>query len=141
MKNDSIVSKIFYTFIYAFEVVVLILFWLFLSKSFFTNKGFSRVFMIIFSIVFLFGIYIVASRIIKLYNENLGQKMIQKTGIIYHILFAVFWFAVLIYGDYNIIKDWTDGSIVMFIFSLIFYIPGIILIKKVVDLIKNERLK
>lgn len=48
-------------------------------------------------------------------------------------------FNFLLNFDFIIIKVWNYGSIVMLIFSLKFYIPVFIMVKKVIETIKEGR--
>ena len=48
------------------------------------------------------------------------------------------WFSSLIYFDYTVIKDY-HGDIGLLLFTFIFYIPGFIMVKKVIETIKEGR--
>lgn len=139
MKKLDKFSKILYTITYGIATLIMFFIWLFLVKNFSLKKGFDKILMIIFFIGMLLGIYSNACQIVKLYNEDVGKKMLRIFSAMYYIVFIVIWFAFLIYFDYTIINDWNDGSILLLLFSLLFYIPGIILIKKIIKKIKGDR--
>lgn len=139
MKKLDKVSKTLYTITYGIAIIIMFFIWLFLVKNFSLKKGLDKILMIIFFIGMLLGIYSNACQIVKLYNEDAGKKMLRIFSAMYYIVFIVIWFAFLIYFDYTIINDWNDGSILLLLFSLLFYIPGIILIKKVIEKIKYSR--
>lgn len=139
MKKFDKLTKILYTITYSVTIILMLFVWLFLFNSFSSNKGFTKILMILFSIGMLLGIYSNACQIVKLYNEEAGKKMLRIFSTMYYVIFIVVWFAFLIYFDYTIIKDWNDESIVMLIFSLMFYIPGFIMIKKMIEKIKLGR--
>lgn len=139
MKKFDKVTNVLYTITYSVTIIVIFFVWLFLFKNFSSNKGFTKILMILFSIGMLLGIYSNACQIVKLYNEEAGKKMLRIFSTMYYVIFIVMWFSFLVYFDYTIIKNWNDGSMIMFIFSLLFYIPGIILIKKTIEKIKGDR--
>lgn len=139
MKKLDKVSKTLYTITYGIAIIIMFFIWLFLVKNFSLKKGFDKILMIIFFIGMLLGIYSNACQIVKLYNEDAGKKMLRIFSAMYYIVFIVIWFAFLIYFDYTIINDWNDGSILLLLFSLLFYIPGFIMIKKVIEKIKYSR--
>lgn len=139
MKKLDKISKTLYTITYGIAIIIMFFIWLFLIKSIPSNGGFNKIIILLFSIGMLLGIYSNACQIVKLYNEEAGKKMLRIFSTMYYVIFIVMWFSFLVYFDYTIIKNWNDGSMVMFIFSLLFYIPGIILIKKTIDKIKGDR--
>ena len=85
-----------------------------------------------------FGIYSNACQIVKLYNEETGKKMFRIFSNIFYIVFMLMWFSSLIYFDYTVIKDYHK-DIGLLLFSFIFYIPGFIMVKKVIETIKEGR--
>ena len=133
MKKLDKISKTLYSITYGIAIIIMFFIWLFLIKSIPSNGGFNKIIILLFSIGMLLGIYSNACQIVKLYNEDAGKKMLQLFGTIYYIVFIIMWFSFLLYFNYIIIKNWNDGSIVMLIFSLTFYIPGFIMIKKVIE--------
>lgn len=139
MKKLDKISKTLYTITYGIAIIIMFFIWLFLIKSIPSNGGFNKIIILLFSIGMLLGIYSNACQIVKLYNEDAGKKMLHLFGNIYYIVFIIMWFSFLLYFNYIIIKNWNDGSIVMLIFSLTFYIPGFIMIKKVIEKIKYTR--
>ena len=139
MKKLDKISKTLYSITYGIAIIIMFFIWLFLIKSIPSNGGFNKIIILLFSIGMLLGIYSNACQIVKLYNEDAGKKMLQLFGTIYYIVFIIMWFSFLLYFNYIIIKNWNDGSIVMLIFSLTFYIPGFIMIKKVIEKIKYSR--
>lgn len=139
MKKLDKISKTLYTITYGIAIIIMFFIWLFLIKSIPSNGGFNKIIVILFSIGMLLGIYSNACQIVKLYNEDAGNKMLHLFSSIYYIVFIIMWFSFLLYFNYIIIKNWNDGSIVMLIFSLTFYIPGFIMIKKVIEKIKYSR--
>lgn len=139
MKKLDKISKTLYTITYDIAIIIMFFIWLFLIKSIPSNGGFNKIIILLFSIGMLLGIYSNACQIVKLYNEDAGKKMLHLFGAIYYIVFIIMWFSFLLYFNYIIIKNWNDGSIVMLIFSLTFYIPGFIMIKKVIETIKDGR--
>lgn len=139
MKKLDKISKTLYTITYGIAIIIMFFIWLFLIKSIPSNGGFNKIIVILFSIGMLLGIYSNACHIVKLYNEDAGNKMLHLFSSIYYIVFIIMWFSFLLYFNYIIIKNWNDGSIVMLIFSLTFYIPGFIMIKKVIEKIKYSR--
>lgn len=139
MKKLDKISKTLYTITYGIAIIIMFFIWLFLIKSIPSNGGFNKIIILLFSIGMLLGIYSNACQIVKLYNEDAGKKMLHLFGTIYYIVFIIMWFSFLLYFNYIIIKNWNDGSIVMLIFSLTFYIPGFIMIKKVIEKIKYSR--
>lgn len=139
MKKLDKISKSLYTITYGIAIIIMFFIWLFLIKSIPLNGGFNKIIVILFSIGMLLGIYSNACQIVKLYNEDAGNKMLHLFSSIYYIVFIIMWFSFLLYFNYIIIKNWNDGSIVMLIFSLTFYIPGFIMIKKVIEKIKYSR--
>lgn len=139
MKKLDKISKTLYTITYGIAIIIMFFIWLFLIKSIPLNGGFNKIIVILFSIGMLLGIYSNACQIVKLYNEDAGNKMLHLFSSIYYIVFIIMWFSFLLYFNYIIIKNWNDGSIVMLIFSLTFYIPGFIMIKKVIEKIKYSR--
>ena len=138
MNNDRS-KKILYTISYIIITIITFLISNFLFVSAFKNRGFSKLLMLMFAVTIITSVYTNISQIIKLYNEELGQKMLKKTSIIYNIVFIILWFSFLIYFDYIMIKDYNANSLPLILFSLTFYIPGIILIKKVKEKINDER--
>lgn len=65
-------------------------------------------------------------------TENKQEQIVkvEKIGVkLYVAGFALFWFGFLIVFDYFAIKSWNDGGTVLFFFSLIFWIAGIIFLK------------
>lgn len=139
MKKLDKISKTLYTITYGIAIIIMFFIWLFLIKSIPSNGGFNKIIILLFSIGMLLGIYSNACQIVKLYNEDAGKKMLHLFGTIYYIVFIIMWFSFLLYFNYIIIKNWNDGSIVMLIFSLTFYIPGFIMIKKAIEKIKYSR--
>lgn len=139
MKKLDKISKTLYTITYGIAIIIMFFIWLFLIKSIPSNGGFNKIIVILFSIGMLLGIYSNACQIVKLYNEDAGNKMLHLFSSIYYIVFIIMWFSFLLYFNYIIIKNWNDGSIVMLIFSLTFYIPGFIMIKKAIEKIKYSR--
>lgn len=139
MKKLDKISKTLYTITYGIAIIIMFFIWLFLIKSIPSNGGFNKIIILLFSIGMLLGIYSNACQIVKLYNEDAGKKMLHLFSTIYYIVFIIMWFSFLLYFNYIIIKNWNDGSIVMLIFSLTFYIPGFIMIKKVIEKIKYSR--
>lgn len=139
MKKLDKISKTLYSITYGIAIIIMFFIWLFLIKSIPSNGGFNKIIILLFSIGMLLGIYSNACQIVKIYNEDAGKKMLQLFGTIYYIVFIIMWFSFLLYFNYIIIKNWNDGSIVMLIFSLTFYIPGFIMIKKVIEKIKYSR--
>lgn len=139
MKKLDKISKTLYSITYGIAIIIMFFIWLFLIKSIPSNGGFNKIIILLFSIGMLLGIYSNACQIVKLYNEDDGKKMLHLFGTIYYIVFIIMWFSFLLYFNYIIIKNWNDGSIVMLIFSLTFYIPGFIMIKKVIEKIKYSR--
>ncbi len=139
MKKIDKISKTLYTITYGIAIIIMFFIWLFLIKSIPSNGGFNKIIILLFSIGMLLGIYSNACQIVKLYNEDAGNKMLHLFSNIYYIVFIIMWFSFLLYFNYIIIKNWNDGSIVMLIFSLTFYIPGFIMIKKVIEKIKYSR--
>lgn len=139
MKKLDKISKTLYTITYGIAIIIMFFIWLFLIKSIPSNGEFNKIIILLFSIGMLLGIYSNACQIVKLYNEDAGKKMLHLFGTIYYIVFIIMWFSFLLYFNYIIIKNWNDGSIVMLIFSLTFYIPGFIMIKKVIEKIKYTR--
>lgn len=139
MKKLDKISKTLYTITYGIAIIIMFFIWLFLIKSIPLNGGFNKIIILLFSIVMLLGIYSNACQIVKLYNEDAGNKMLHLFSAIFYIVFIIMWFSFLLYFNYIIIKNWNDGSIVMLIFSLTFYIPGFIMIKKVIEKIKYSR--
>lgn len=139
MKKLDKISKTLYTITYGIAIIIMFFIWLFLIKSIPSNGGFNKIIVILFSIGMLLGIYSNACQIVKLYNEGAGNKILHLFSSIYYIVFIIMWFSFLLYFNYIIIKNWNDGSIVMLIFSLTFYIPGFIMIKKVIEKIKYSR--
>ena len=139
MKKLDKISKTLYSITYGIAIIIMFFIWLFLIKSIPSNGGFNKIIILLFSIGMLLGIYSNACQIVKLYNEDAGKKMLHLFGTIYYIVFIIMWFSFLLYFNYIIIKNWNDGSIVMLIFSLTFYIPGFIMIKKVIEKIKYSR--
>lgn len=138
MNNDRS-KRILYTISYIIITIITFLISNFLFVSAFKNKGFSKLLMLMFAVTIITSVYTNISQIVKLYNEELGQKMLKKTSIIYNIVFIILWFSFLIYFDYIMIKDYNASSLPLILFSLTFYIPGIILIKKVKEKINDER--
>lgn len=69
--------------------------------------------------------------------QNL-QKIEKKSLSIYYISFYIFWFTLLIIGDIEAIKTWNNGGKFIFLFSLLFWIPGIISMKKLIKTNKKE---
>lgn len=138
MKKFDKVTRILYTIIYSIAILAILLFWKFFVKSIFSSKDSISVFMILFSIAMLFGIYSNACQIVKLYNEKVGKKMFRIFGNIFYIVFMLMWFSFLIYFDYTVIKNY-HADIGLLLFSFIFYIPGFIMLKKVIDTIKEGR--
>ena len=139
MKKLDKISKTLYTITYGIAIIIMFFIWLFLIKSIPLNGGFNKIIILLFSIGMLLGIYSNACQIVKLYNEDAGNKMLHLFSAIFYIVFIIMWFSFLLYFNYIIIKNWNDGSIVMLIFSLTFYIPGFIMIKKVIEKIKYSR--
>lgn len=138
MKKFDKVSKVLYTITYGAAILIMFFVWLFLMQNIFSNKGFSRFIMIIFSIGMLLAIYSNACQLVKLYNEEAGKKMFKLFSTMYYIVFMLTWFSFLIYFDYIIIKEYKADTGLL-LFSLIFYIPGFIMIKKVIEKIKYSR--
>ena len=138
MKKFAKVSKVLYTITYGAAILIMFFVWLFLMQNIFSNKGFSRFIMIIFSIGMLLAIYSNACQLVKLYNEEAGKKMFKLFSTMYYIVFMLMWFSFLIYFDYIIIKEYKADTGLL-LFSLIFYIPGFIMIKKVIEKIKYSR--
>lgn len=139
MKKLDKISKTLYTITYGIAIIIMFFIWLFLIKSIPSNGEFNKIIILLFSIGMLLGIYSNACQIVKLYNKDAGKKMLHLFGTIYYIVFIIMWFSFLLYFNYIIIKNWNDGSIVMLIFLLTFYIPGFIMIKKVIEKIKYTR--
>lgn len=69
--------------------------------------------------------------------QNL-QKIEKKSLFIYYISFYIFWFTLLIIADIEAIKTWNNGGKFIFLFSLLFWIPGIISMKKLIKTNKKE---
>lgn len=139
MKKLDKISKTLYTITYGIAIIIMFFIWLFLIKSIPLNGGFNKIIVLLFSIGMLLGIYSNVCQIVKLYNEDAGNKMLHLFSTIFYIVFIIMWFSFLLYFNYIIIKNWNDGSIVMLIFSLTFYIPGFIMIKKAIEKIKYSR--
>ena len=122
MKKFDKVTRIIYTIVYGVAILAIFLFWKFFVKN----------------IAMLFWIYSNACQIVKLYNEETGKKMFRIFSNIFYIVFMLMWFSSLIYFDYTVIKDY-HGDIGLLLFSFIFYIPGFIMVKKVIETIKDGR--
>ena len=78
--------------------------------------------------------------LVKLLNYIM-KKLVRKCLeflVIFFIVFMLMWFSSLIYFDYTVIKDY-HGDIGLLLFSFIFYIPGFIMVKKVIETIKEGR--
>lgn len=69
--------------------------------------------------------------------ENL-QKIEKKSKYIYYLSFFIFWFIILILGDIEAIKTWHNGGKYIFLFSLIFWLTGIISIILLIKANKKE---
>lgn len=69
--------------------------------------------------------------------ENL-KKIEQKSKYIYYLSFFAFWFIILILGDIEAIKSWHNGGKYLFLFSLIFWLAGIISIIVLIKANKKE---
>lgn len=134
MKKFDKVTRILYTIIYSVGILAIFLFWKFFVKNIFSSIDSISMFMILFSIAMLFGIYSNACQIVKLYNEEAGKKMYRIFSNMFYIVFMLMWFSPLIYFDYTVIKDYHG-----LLFSFIFYIPGFIMVKKVIETIKEGR--
>lgn len=67
--------------------------------------------------------------------ENL-QKIEKISLSIYYLSFFIFWFTLLILGDIEAIKTWRNGGKYIFLFSLLFWITGII---SIIILIKTNK--
>lgn len=66
------------------------------------------------------------------------QKVEKKSLSIYYISFFIFWFTLLILGDIEAIKTWHNGGKYIFLFSLLFWITGIISIIILIKANKKE---
>lgn len=66
------------------------------------------------------------------------QKIEKKSLSIYYISFFIFWFTLLILGDIEAIKTWHNGGKYIFLFSLLFWITGIISIIILIKANKKE---
>lgn len=136
MKKFDKVTRIIYTIIYSVVILAIFLFWKFFVKSIFSSTDSISMFMILFPIAMLFGIYSNACQIVKLYNEEVGKKMLRIFSNIFYIVFMIMYFSSLIYFDYTVIKN-HNADIGLLLFSFIFYIPGIIMVKKLIETIKE----
>ena len=138
MKKFDKVTRIIYTIVYGVATLAIFLCWKFFVKNIFSSIDSISVFMILFSIAMLFGIYSNSFQIVKLYNEETGKKMFRIFSNIFYIVFMLMWFSSLIYFDYTVIKDYHK-DIGLLLFPFIFYIPGFIMVKKVIETIKEGR--
>lgn len=139
MRNVDKFIKIFYTITYSVATIVMFFIWLFLISTFSSNHDVSILILLVFFLLLLIGMFINISQIVKLYNEEAGRKMTYIYKVMYYIGFTILWFIILIYIDYTIIKSFGSKGIGLFLFTLLFYIPGIKLIKKTIDKIKLGR--
>lgn len=72
----------------------------------------------------------------KIGNIQNLQKIKKKSLFIYYISFYIFWFTLLIIGDIEAIKTWHNNGKFVFLFSLLFWITGII---SLIKLIKTNK--
>ena len=65
MKKFDKVTRIIYTIVYGVAILAFFLFWKFFVKNIFSSTDSISVFMILFSIAMLFGIYSIMKKLVR----------------------------------------------------------------------------
>ena len=137
MKKFDKVSKVLYTITYGAAILIMFFVWLFLMQNIFSNKGFSRFIMIIFSIGMLLAIYSNACQLVKLYNEEAGKKMFKLFSTMYYIVFIINCYFAIFYAVSC--SSLVSSLIFIMKISIILLIVG--LIKKIIDCVSEKYYK